>query len=149
MPEHLLSATGPLDEALFARLADDHLRLVGHALAPAGAGAAWLFDAPFGVLAHTGGPDPRFVYANRTALARFAATWDQLVGTHSRLSAEPDAREDRQRLLDAVERDGFVSGYRGPRIARDGRRFWIEDVTMWNLLDDRGVRVGQAARFSA
>ncbi|WP_440107647.1 MEKHLA domain-containing protein [Streptosporangium sp. H16] len=59
----------------------------------------------------------------------------------------PDRREDRRRLLDAVHRDGFATGYRGQRIAKSGRRFWIEDVTMWNLVDGDGVLVGQAATF--
>lgn len=142
-------AGGPLHPALFALLADCHTRFVGRPLVPDGAGPEWLYrDAPFGVLAHTGEADPRFVYANALAQERFASTWDGLVGTPSRLSAEPDAQEDRRRLLDAVERDGFSTGYRGRRIARDGRRFWIEDVTMWNLVDDRGARIGQAARFA-
>jgi hypothetical protein len=139
----------PLDPALFALLADSHARFVGEPLTPPGAGAEWLYrDAPFGVLAHTGDDEPRFIYANVLAQARFAYPWETFVGLPSRLSAEPDRREDRQRLLDAVERDGCFRGYRGRRIAGDGRRFWIEDVTMWNLLDARGVRVGQAARFA-
>jgi hypothetical protein len=33
------------------------------------------------------------------------------------------------------------------RITKSGRRFWIEDVTMWNLVDDDGIRRGQAAVF--
>jgi hypothetical protein len=50
-------------------------------------------------------------------------------------------------LLDAVQRNDFATGYRGLRIAKSGRRFWIEDVTMWNLVNGAGVRVGQAAAF--
>ncbi|WP_026909453.1 MEKHLA domain-containing protein [Patulibacter minatonensis] len=139
----------PLDAELFAVLAASHARFVGRPLTPEGAGPGWLFaDAPFGVLAHTAEDTPRFVYANGVALAAFERTWDEHVGLPSRLSAEPDRREDRQRLLDAVERDGFFAGYRGRRISRTGRRFWIEDVTMWNLVDDAGRRIGQAARFT-
>lgn len=139
----------PLDPALFALLTRSHERIVGRPLTPAGAGPGWLYrDAPFGLLAHEGGEDPRFVYANRTAQVRFEYPWEQLVGLPSRLSAEPDDRAERRRLLEAVERDGFIDDYRGRRISRTGARFWIEDATVWNLVDDRGVRVGQAARFA-
>jgi hypothetical protein len=65
----------------------------------------------------------------------------------SRLSTEPDRREDRDRLLEAVAQRGFVEGYRGVRISKSGRRFWVEDVTMWNLVDDDDIRRGQAAVF--
>jgi hypothetical protein len=47
--------------------------------------------------------------------------------------------------MDGVLRQGYVSGYRGVRIARSGRRFWIEDTTVWNLLDRDGTLQGQAA----
>ncbi|CAB4891505.1 unannotated protein [freshwater metagenome] len=144
-----LAPTGPLDPGLFALLTRGHLALVGDPLVPAGADARWLYeDAPFGLLAHAAEEDPRFVYANRHAQDRFASTWDGLVGTRSRLAAEPDAQEDRDRLLAAVARDGVFRGYRGRRIGRTGHRFWIEDVTMWNLVDGDGATVGQAARFA-
>jgi hypothetical protein len=63
----------------------------------------------------------------------------------SRLSAEADGREKRQAFMDGVLRQGYVSGYRGVRIAKSGRRFWIEDTTVWNLLDRDGTLQGQAA----
>ncbi|MFF3444412.1 MEKHLA domain-containing protein [Streptosporangium sp. NPDC002721] len=129
-------------------LADSHLRLVGTPLTGPETATRWLHeDAPFGLLAHDAADDPRFTYANATAQRCFEYEWEEFVGLPSRLSAEPDRREDRQRLLDTVHRDGFATGYRGRRIARSGRRFWIEDVTMWNLVDGDGVLVGQAATF--
>jgi hypothetical protein len=66
----------------------------------------------------------------------------------SRLSAELPNRAERQRLLDAVTRNGFISDYRGLRIAKSGRRFWIEDGIVWQLVDRDGIRCGQAATFS-
>lgn len=65
----------------------------------------------------------------------------------SRRSAEPVRQQDRDALIAAVSEHGFVRGYRGVRIASSGRRFWIEDVTMWNLLDADGCHLGQAALF--
>lgn len=112
--------------------------------------AEWLYgQAPYALLAHDGGADPRFTYANRTAQACFAYTWDEIVGLPSRFSAEAPERAARQRLLDAVARDGFATGYRGVRIAKSGRRFWIEDGVVWQLRRPDGSVAGQAATFSA
>jgi hypothetical protein len=63
------------------------------------------------------------------------------------LSAEEHDREERQRLLDLVKLHGFATGYRGLRIAKSGRRFWIENVTVWQLIDRDGVLRGQAAIY--
>ena len=136
------------DPDFFAVLTDSYRRRLGAALVPAGADAAWLYEqAPFVVLAHDGAADPRFVYANRAAQACFGYARDELVGLPSRFSAEAPERAERQHLLDAVARDGFTSGYRGLRIAKGGRRFWIEQAVVWQL-DRDGVTVGQAATFS-
>ncbi|GGM25012.1 MEKHLA domain-containing protein [Streptomyces fumigatiscleroticus] len=145
-----MSATDP---AFAALLLSSHLRLVGRPLWPAhwvtGQQAArWLYEqAPFGLLAHDTSADPLFVYANRTAQESFGYSWDEFVGMPSRLSARPDAREDREALVRAVTRDHRVTGYRGVRVAKSGRTFWIEDVTMWDLMDARGRIHGQAAVF--
>lgn len=136
------------DPDFFAVLTGSYARRLGEALVPDGADAAWLYEqAPFVVLAHDGAADPRFTYANRAAQACFGYTRAELVGLPSRLSAEAPERAERQRLLDAVTRDGFSRGYRGLRIAKDGRRFWIERAVVWQL-DRDGVVVGQAATFS-
>ena len=115
---------------------------------PAAQAARWLYqDAPFCLLAHDTSPSPVFVYANSVAQRCFGYDWEAFTRLESRLSAEAPNREERQRLLEAVQRDGFAHGYRGLRIARDGRRFWIEDVSMWNLVDDAGILHGQAAMY--
>jgi PAS domain-containing protein len=142
--------THPADPAFFALLASSYARLVGKPLVAEGQGAAWLYDdAPFAVLAHDTATDPVFVYANRTAQACFEYGRDEFVTLPSRLSAEAPNREERQRLLDAVRRDGFISDYRGMRIARSGRRFWIEGGTVWQLIDEAGTPRGQAALFTS
>jgi MEKHLA domain len=111
--------------------------------------ARWLYeDAPFCVLAHNTDADPRFVYANRAAQRCFEYNWEEFTSLPSRLSAEAPNREERQRLLDAVTRNGFATGYRGLRVAKSGRQFWIEDGIVWQLVDASGARHGQAATFS-
>lgn len=108
--------------------------------------ASWLYkEAAFCVLAHDTAADPHFVYANEAAQRCFEYSWAEFVTLPSRLSAETPNRAERQSLLDQVSRQGYASGYRGLRIARSGRRFWIEDVTMWQLADSAGVVHGQAA----
>lgn len=107
--------------------------------------AAWLYDAPFGLLAQNMSDDPIFVYANRTAQEHFGYTWDELVGLPSRLSAGGRAREMRRLFMESVRRQGYAVNYRGLRIAKSGRRFWIEHTTVWNLLGAESELVGQAA----
>jgi len=104
-----------------------------------------LFTAPFAVASHDTQPDPVFNYANRQALELFGMAWEEITRLPSRYSAEPLARKERAQLLQRVERYGYVDDYSGVRIARDGRRFMIQNATVWNLIDENGVRCGQAA----
>lgn len=109
-----------------------------------------LFDAPFAVLSALGpfGTDHVFNYANRQALGLFDYAWDELMGKPSSASAEPVHRDERRRLLDEVGKHGFIENYSGIRISQTGRRFRIKNATVFNLLDDGGGYVGQAATFA-
>ena len=137
----------PEDPAFFSLLTGSFARLVGR---PLGAtSASWLYRAaPFVVLAHNTDPDPRFIYANYAAQTCFGYGWDEFVTLPSRLSAEAPLREERQSVLEAVARDGFVAGYTGIRIAKSGRRFRIADAIIWQLIDEAGTLHGQAATFT-
>ena len=106
-----------------------------------------LFYAPFALLSHNTAPDPVLNYANREALTLFELTWEELVVLPSRRTAEPGEREERERLLVTVSRQGYIDDYRGIRVTKSGRRFMIERATVWNLLDDNGAFYGQAATF--
>lgn len=129
-----------------------YARLLAEPLVPANVptdeAAAWLYaSADFSLLAHDTSEDPRFIYVNRQAQRCFERSWDELVGMPSRLSAEAPNRAERAAMLAAVVRDGFTRDYRGLRIARSGRRFWIERGTIWNVQGPAGELWGQAARF--
>jgi hypothetical protein len=100
------------------------------------------------ILAHGVEADPVFFYGNRQALERFDITAQQLIGMPSRLSAETIDQDERERLLGEVSRRGFIDNYAGVRISATGRRFRIEQATVWNLIDAEGHRHGQAAVFS-
>ncbi len=139
-----------IDPDFHGLLTGSYRRLSGKDLAPPGSDAHWLYEAaPMAVLAHDRQADPRFIYANRAAQACFEYGWDELVGLPSRLSALPDARAERQRMLDEVAHWGISFGYRGLRVAKSGRIFWIEDGVIWQLIAPDGSIRGQAATFSA
>jgi hypothetical protein len=110
--------------------------------------ARQVFEAPFVVLSHSADPDPVLTYGNRTALALFELTWDELTRMPSRLTAEAPDREERARLLAQVGARGYIDDYSGVRVSRTGRRFRIERATVWNLVDHAGRHCGQAATFA-
>ncbi|MBR7964623.1 MEKHLA domain-containing protein [Burkholderia vietnamiensis] len=141
-----------LDRDFYDLLANSYHRFVGVPLVDGETACAdvvrWLYEeAPFCVLAHNSDVDPRFIYANRTAQRCFGYDWDGMISLRSRLSAEQPNRDERERMLKLVHLCGFATGYRGLRISSSGRRFWINDVTVWNLIDQNGEFHGQAAIY--
>lgn len=110
--------------------------------------AQQLFEAPFVVLSHGTQPDPIFNYGNRKALELWELSWEQLIQTISRKTAEPMAQEDRNYILTETATKGYVKGYSGVRISSTGKRFMIKDVILWNLLDQQQQYQGQAAMYS-
>ncbi len=105
-----------------------------------------LFAADTVVLAHDGGADPRFTYANRAALRLWRRRWGEMVGLPSRLSAAPEHRPERQGAL-ARAQEGAIRDYAGLRVDSLGRRFRIEGARLWNLPGASGEPGGQAAAF--
>jgi PAS domain-containing protein len=138
------------DQKFHELLVGSYQRLVGQSLLPRGLdaekSARWLYaDAAFAVLAHNTAPDPIFIYGNKAAQRLFEYRWDELIALPSRLSAEAPEREERERFLEHVRANGFVTGYSGVRITKSGARFRIMNATVWQLVDERGVHHGQAA----
>lgn len=106
-----------------------------------------LWRAPFVVASHDTRADPIFNYANQAALSLWEMTWEEFTALPSRLSAEPVEQSQRQALLDAVTTRGYIDHYCGIRIAKTGRRFRIDEATVWNVLDHAGIYCGQAVYF--
>jgi hypothetical protein len=132
-------------------LCTSYRRLTGRDLLVADADRALaeaLYQAPFVVLSHGTEDDPIFNYANRSAQRLFEMGWLEITSMPSRLSAEPLSREERSRLLAAVSKQGFIDDYRGVRVSASGRRFRIEQATVWTLTDTQGRPAGQAASFA-
>ncbi|MEM8866637.1 MAG: MEKHLA domain-containing protein [Verrucomicrobiota bacterium] len=130
-------------------LLDNYERCFSQALIAHGADApARLMAAPFVVLSHGNEADPIFNYANRTAQTLFEMDWAQFTALPSRFSAQSMHRDERQKLLDEVQTQGYSDNYKGIRISATGKRFYIHQARIWNLLDPEGERIGQAATFS-
>ncbi len=107
-----------------------------------------LFHAPFVVLSHGTQEDPILNYGNQAALDLWEMTWEKFTSMPSRLTAEPINREKRANFLAEVTCHGYTDAYRGVRISSSGRRFLIEQATVWNIVDVEGHYLGQAATFS-
>ena len=108
-----------------------------------------LYHNPFVVLSHGLEADPVLNFGNLAAQAQWEMDWSTFTRTPSRLTAEPMEREERSRFLQTVDEQGFVDNYTGIRISSTGRRFYILQATVWNLIDENGHNHGQAATFRA
>ena len=107
-----------------------------------------LFDSPFAVVSHGVQEDPVLNYGNRAALGLWEMDWDRFTQTPSRLTAEPVNREERARMLSQAKKQGYLSGYRGVRISSTGKRFLVEQATIWAIQHPNGTPLGQGATFS-
>ena len=107
-----------------------------------------LFHAPFVVISHGIEEDPVLNYGNQAALTLWEMSWEEFTKMPSRSTAEPMEQAERARLLSEVSKKGFMDGYGGVRISKTGRRFRVENATVWNLLDEQDRYGGQAATFS-
>ncbi len=107
-----------------------------------------LFASPFVVASHGLQNDPILNYGNQIALDLWEMDWKQFTQTPSRLTAEPVNREERARMLEQAKINGFIRDYKGIRISGSGKRFLVEQATVWNIHKHDGTLLGQAATFS-
>jgi len=107
-----------------------------------------LFESSLIVVSHGLQEDPVLNYGNQAALSLWEMDWSQFTDTPSRLTAEPINQVERAEMLRRAEIHGYVDDYRGIRISKTGKRFFVERAIVWNVVDSHGVRQGQAATFS-
>ncbi len=110
--------------------------------------AKTLFEASVVVVSHGMETDPILNYGNQAALDLWELSWERLVRTPSRLTAEPDERAERAQMLEKARKHGYFDGYRGVRVSSTGQRFLIEQALIWTVVDPVGQPIGQAATFS-
>jgi hypothetical protein len=108
-----------------------------------------LFRGDTVVLAHDGAPDPALIYANAAALQLWERSWAEMIGMPSRLTAEPEERAGRARMLATALQQHASEGYSGVRISKSGRRFQIHNARLWTLWGPGDQPCGQAAAFSS
>ncbi len=101
------------------------------------------------IVAHGTEADPLFFFGNHRALELWEMDWEQFWNMPSRLTAEPLERMERTRLLKAVAQKGYIDDYSGIRVSRSGRRFKVRDAVVWNITNDQGILLGQAATFES
>lgn len=141
----------PAKQQLAACILRSHERAFGRPLLPGSdnAHAAQnLFSADTVVLAHNGSADPCLIYANAAALQLWERRWAEMIGMPSRLTAEPQERADRARMLASALQQHASEGYSGVRISQSGRRFRIHNARLWTLWGPGDQPCGQAAAFS-
>ena len=107
-----------------------------------------LFNSSFVVASHGLQDDPVLNYGNQTALDLWEMGWGAFTQTPSRLTAEPVNRDERARMLQQAQIQGYISDYRGVRISRTGKRFLVEQATIWTIQKPDGTALGQGATFS-
>jgi hypothetical protein len=135
-------------------LLDSYEQLVGRSLLPRigtdREQSKMLFYAPFVVVSHGTQTNPIFNYGNCTALDLWGLTWQELLETPSRATVQGEEIkiEERQKMLDLVKKQGYISDYNGVRITKNGQLFRIEKAIVWNIIDRDGIYCGQAATFA-
>ena len=131
-----------------ALIAGSFARLARKPLVEAGDIEQALWEAPRAIVAHGTEPEPLFFYGNRIALGLFAMRAADFIGLPSHRSVEPALREERVRMFMRLEVGDLIDDYRSVRVSANGRRFEIARAYVWNLVDERGMRHGQAASFA-
>ena len=106
-----------------------------------------VFFAPFVVASAGIEEDPVLNYGNQKALDLWEMEWKNFTQTPGRKTAEALERDARAGFLETVKRQGYIDNYQGIRISGTGRRFEIQNASVWNLRDKNGKYQGQAVTF--
>src|SRR6478736_4151504 len=82
-----------------------------------------LFESPLVVVSHGTEADPILNYGNQTALTLLEMTWEALVKTPSRLTAEAVNRAERERMLEQARNRGYIETYEGSEFPQPAAGF--------------------------
>ncbi|MBI34070.1 MAG: MEKHLA domain-containing protein [Flavobacteriales bacterium] len=106
-------------------------------------------NGKFVLVSHNGAEDPILNYGNQFALNLWEMNWSEFIKTPSRKTAESDLQSKRRKMLDTVLRQGYYDEYEGVRISSSGKRFKIKNAIIWNVNNEKGDYIGQAAYFNS
>ena len=81
---------------------------------------------------------------NNAALSIFKVSLEQVIGKPTTITAPESEQKERNELLNQVDSHGFIQNYKGIRVASDGKLFQIENATIWNIVDGKSLKIGQA-----
>lgn len=104
----------------------------------------------YAVLSHGNQTDPIYNYFNKGALLQFQYPQEKVYSLPSRCSAPGGAHQiDRAKIMTQMtkESNDVRTIPSAIRQTKDKRQFQLTNVTLWNVHDDDGVRVGQTAIF--
>jgi hypothetical protein len=100
------------------------------------------------VISHGTQDDPIFNYANEAGLKFFDYSEEEFVQLQSKYST-PDGflRADRTVIVERVRDQGWVIIDKAVRQNKSGDCFLVHRILFFNVFDDDGKRIGQAATF--
>ena len=107
-----------------------------------------LFLLPAVLVSHNNQVDPIFNYGNKAALALWELDLEEFLRTPSRRTTQEALQAERRKLLEEVNKHGFIDNYSGIRVSSTGKRFYIKNAIVWNLIGKDQEYLGQAASFS-
>ena len=67
-----------------------------------------------------------------------------MIGKPTTITAPESEQKERNTLLNQVNSHGFIENYKGIRVDSNGKLFQIKDATIWNIVDKKSIKIGQA-----
>ena len=107
-----------------------------------------MYEAPFVIVSHGTEPDPVFNYANKKAQELWQLTWEEFICLPSRKSAEPMEENLRNSLIEVGKKKGISFIDKAIRVSKCGHRFYIKNVTLFNLFLPANTFAGQGAIYA-
>jgi hypothetical protein len=107
-----------------------------------------MYHAPFVVLSHGTQADPIYNYVNLKAQELWEFTWDEMIKLPSRRSAGTNETAERLELIREGQEKGITFTEKALRESRSGKKFYIKNVVLFNLLGEGGEYAGQCAIYN-
>ncbi|MBO9703601.1 MAG: MEKHLA domain-containing protein [Sporocytophaga sp.] len=107
-----------------------------------------MYNAPFVILSHGTQADPIYNYVNLKAQELWEYTWDEMIKLPSRRSAGTNETAQRLELIKEGQEKGITFTEKALRESCSGKKFYIKNVVLFNLLGEGGEYEGQCAIYN-